>query len=118
MKKLYVFGNEYLENDSFAGKVARQLQDVELVYCRSPDDLLDAEEDVMILDVVKNITAPIIIDDISKLKVNNIISLHDFDLGYFLNLMRELDMDKNVKIIGVPMNGDDKKIAEKVSTWL
>jgi hypothetical protein len=117
-KKIYVFGNEYLENDNFAGKVAGQLHDVELVYCRSPDELLEAEGDITILDVVKNIKEPMMISDVSRLKVNNMMSLHDFDLGYFLNLMRELDMNKNIKIIGIPMNGIARDVAEKVDLWL
>ena len=135
VKKLYVFGNEYLENDSFAGKIASQLQnkldDVEtisIIRCTSPDDLLDADDDITILDVVKNIKEPILITDISKLKINNMVSLHDFDLAYFLNLMKELDMNKNIRIIGIPMRGInavnlanekiDEKILDKVKLWI
>jgi len=51
--KLYVFGNEYLEQDSLARKVASYLDDVELVHCRSPDELLEAEGEIIILDVAK-----------------------------------------------------------------
>jgi len=115
---IYVFGNEFLEEDNFAGKVAGNL-DGEIVFCRSPEDLLEAvDKQIIILDVVKNIKEPMIIDDIKKLKVNNLMSLHDFDLAYFLNVMESIGEGLKIKIIGVPSHGDAEKVALKVKKWI
>lgn len=115
MKKLYVFGNEYLEDDKLSREVSGYLGDCEIIHCRSPDELLEAEEDeILILDVVKNIEEPIIIDNINQLKINKMMSLHDFDVAYFLKLMQEMGINKKIKIIGIPTKGNSKTIAEKV----
>ena len=147
VKKIYVFGNEYLEFDSFAGKVAEKLKnDFNIVHCRSPDDLIDVndvvchsgagkqccgkgigaaggensekETEMIILDVVKDIKEPIIITDPKQLKTRNILSLHDFDLAFFLNLIRELGEGKKIKIIGVPQKGDVEEIVKKVREYV
>ena len=40
-----------------------------------------------------------------------IYSLHDFDLGISLKLLKKIDLIDSVKIIGVPMKiGEDKAI--------
>ncbi|MBS3105223.1 hypothetical protein J4234_03135 [Candidatus Woesearchaeota archaeon] len=116
MRNLYVFGNEYLEDDNFGHKVAQHLKKkFKIVTCYSPETLLDAgEKEIIILDVVKNAEKPIIIDDISKLKTNKIISLHDFDLGFFLNLMNNMGIKRKIKIIGIPAKGNIRETTRKV----
>ncbi len=119
MKTVYVFGNEYLEEDKAAVTVAQMLNDVKIVHCRTPDDLLDAEDkEITILDTVKGIDKPTLITDIKQLKTKNIISLHDFDVGYFLNMMNELGMAKKIKIIGIPANSEHAEMAKEVEKWL
>lgn len=117
LKRIFVFGNEYLDFDSFAGSVAKKFDDVNIIKCHSPDDLLEYN-DITILDVVKGIDEPILIKDVDQLKSRNIMSLHDFDLAYFLKLMKELDMGKKFKIIGIPQKGDADLIAKKVRPWI
>lgn len=115
MRTLYVFGNEYLKDDAFAKQVAKSLDKVNIIPCTSPEDLLDAKEkEILILDVVKNIKKPIIIKNVSQIKERNIISLHDFDLAFFLKLMNKLGLNKKIKIIGVPSKGNIGKIAKEV----
>jgi Ni,Fe-hydrogenase maturation factor len=118
MKTVHVFGNEYVKGDAFSHEVARHLHEVRIVECRSPDDLLDAEGEMIILDVVKGIHEPVLIKNIAQLKTRKLISLHDFDVGFFLNLMKELGMESEIKIIGIPESGDAKKIADKVKLWI
>lgn len=111
-----VFGNEFLEDDSLAGKVAKHL-DAKVVYCTSPDDLLLVDEDFVILDVVKGISKPVLITDVHQLKTRTLVSLHDFDVGYFLHLLDELEK-KSIRIIGIPIRGDPEEIARKVGPWI
>jgi len=115
MKKLYVFGNQYLKEDSFAVDVARELKkEMEVVFCDSPEALFDCEEAAVILDVVKGIEEPIIINDLPLLKTRKMLSLHDFDLAFFLKLFKEMGGDKKFKIIGLPEKGNIKILSKWV----
>ncbi len=120
MKKIYVFGNEHLEDDRLSRDIGRLLnKKFKIVNCRSPDELLEAgEEEILLLDVVDGIKEPIIISDIRQIKANKMLSLHDFDLGFFLNLMEEMGIKKKIKIIGVPSKGDIKEIAKKAEAFI
>ena len=120
MKTLYVFGNEYLKDDSFAAKIAKLLNKrMRIINCTSPEILLDSEEkEILILDVVKKIKKPIIIKDISRIRTNKMISLHDFDLGFFLKLMEAMGINKKIKIIGIPTDGNAGVISKEVSKWM
>ncbi|OIO65381.1 hypothetical protein COY28_00660 [Candidatus Woesearchaeota archaeon CG_4_10_14_0_2_um_filter_57_5] len=117
---VYVFGNEYLAMDSFAHDIAALLRDsASFVHLASPDGLLDAPEGTLtILDVVAGINEPLLITDIAQLKARNIMTMHDFDVGYFLNLLAALGMAKDIRIIGIPQHGDAAAIAEKVRPWI
>jgi hypothetical protein len=120
MKNIYVFGNEYLEFDNFAKEIANEIKGkANFIHCRTPDFLLDVdEEEITILDVVKGIKKTTIIKDISRIKANKLLSLHDFDLGYFLKLMKEMGTELKVSIIGIPQSGDTKKIAKQVEACI
>lgn len=117
MSTVCVFGNEFLEEDALAGKVAKHI-DAKIVHCTSPDDLLLVDGDIIILDVVKGISEPVLITDVHKLKIRNLMSLHDFDVGFFLNLLNELGEKKSIRIIGIPVKGDPQKIAKVVGPWI
>ncbi len=128
MKILYVFGNEYLKDDAFAKDVAKEIvksagkklkNKLEVKLCAHPEILLGAKEDeILILDVVNNLKKPILITDVSQLKARKLVSFHDFDVGFVLQLMKSLGTDKKIKIIGIPQQGDAKKIADEVKGWI
>ncbi len=119
MKCIYVFGNEYLKEDNLALKIAKRLKNFKLVICRSPDELLEAKgKEILILDVLKNVKKPLLIKDISQIKTRKIISLHDFDLGFFLKLMGKIKDNKKIKIIGVPSHGNPSKLAKEVKACI
>ncbi len=118
-KKLYVFGNEFLDYDNFALKVAGKLKNARIVHCTSPESIFDSsEKDILILDVVKNSKKTLIIDDVSNLKISKMMSLHDFDLGFFLQLMKNMGINRKVKIIGIPQKGNAADIAKEVESCL
>jgi Ni,Fe-hydrogenase maturation factor len=120
LKHLYVFGNEYLKSDSFAKEMAEELKEkAKITFCTTPELLLDAEEEeIIILDVIKNVKETTVITDAAQLKINKLVSMHDFDVAYFLELMKQLGMLKKIKIIGVPESGDKKKIKEEIIKYL
>ena len=120
MRQLFVFGNEFLADDAFAREVASDLGDIfDVVHCRSPEQLLDTDSDELnILDVVRGIENPMMITDIDRIRTRSMISLHDFDLGFFLHLMEGMGMRKFVRIFGVPETGNSKEVARVIKGWL
>jgi Ni,Fe-hydrogenase maturation factor len=108
--KIYCFGNEYVKEDSQAKELADELEieGVEFIKCNSPEDLLDEKERIVILDVVKGIDK-IQLLNIDQLKARNIVSLHDFDLNFFLKLMKSIGKINDITIIGIPMDNVNKE---------
>ena len=119
---LYVltFGNPYLKEDNLAIRVAEliiqdKISGIKIVKCVSPDEILNyMDKEFIIFDVVKGAKDIMIIDDIDRLKSGRIVSLHDFDLGFFLKLMKETGKIEKLKIIGIPQEGNVKIIKKKV----
>jgi len=141
-KKVFCFGNEFVKDDSIAKQLADELKinGVEFVKCDNPDDLVEyiqkkadsemdsntstikrkdpVEEEIVIMDVVKGIKDVMIIDDIDKLEKSNSVTLHDLDLGFYLKLLKEMNMISKIKIIGLPQSGDVGEMKEKVNEIL
>jgi Ni,Fe-hydrogenase maturation factor len=115
---LLVFGNEYFEGDNLAVNVAKELDldNIAVERCYSVDDLFNyyCYEKILVMDVVKGIDRVMLVEDINKIKEHKLYSLHDFDLGFFLKLMKRLGNLKELKIIGIPQKGDRNKIKEEV----
>ncbi len=118
--KLLVFGNPYLNEDNLALIIADNLQrDFEFTRCTSPDEILNfLGEEIIILDVVKNSGIPMLITDLNQIKKASLMSLHDFDVGYFLALLQNMEMLPQITIIGVPPVGDIDKITQQVKSWI
>jgi len=120
MKYLLAFGNPYLKEDNLALELAdllikEKIKGIDIVKCISPEEVLDyLDKDFYILDVVKDLKKIMLIDDIDKLKSGKMVSLHDFDLGFFLKLMKETGKIEKVKIICVPQTGDIKDLLPEV----
>lgn len=116
MKKLITLGNEFIKEDSLAKKVGELLKDeFEIINIKDSFQLmsiLNEEKNPIILDVVQNLQEPQIIP-VENLRNDSILSAHDFDAGYAIKLI-----DKDVKIIGIPMQGDTNEIKQKVLTLL
>jgi len=115
---IYCFGNEFLEQDFLAMQIADELSidRINFVKCDSPEQLLqDTSEELIILDVVEGIDKPILITDLNQLRNADIFSLHDLDLSFFLKLMKETGHIKEIKIIGIPMNGNKSKIKREIA---
>jgi hydrogenase 3 maturation protease len=124
MLYLLCFGNPYLEEDNLAINIADSLikdriKGLEIIKCISPDEILSyTDKDFYILDVVKDAEEVMLIDDIDRLKTANMVSLHDFDLGFFLKLMKETGRIDKIKIIGIPQSGDISTLKKDIINML
>jgi len=115
-----VFGNPHLSYDALAVHVARHLPSTwDVRICSTPDALFDAPSDkpITILDVVKNITTPQLIDDITVLKDHPATSTHDIDVGFVLKLRTSLGIPTKIQILGIPPTGNPQQLAQTVVTW-
>ena len=114
MKKILCFGNPHIKEDSLALKLADKLTrtvnkpEFEFIKCTNPEEITDIDQDhLIILDVAKGIKETTLIRDIDQLTHRtgfNMTSMHDFDLGFYLKLMKSLNKIKNILIIGIPYN--------------
>ena len=116
MVKIVCLGNEFIEEDCFAKEVGALLcGEFEVVNVKDSFGLMgivSSGEDFVILDVVDGLKEVCFID-VTDLKVDSILSVHDFDAGYVLGLM-----GNDVKIIGMPRTGNKEKILLDVKNKL
>lgn len=77
-----------------------------------PEELENIKEKYIILDVVKGLkkTREIQLEELKKRKA---YTIHDLDLGFILKLKNELG-ELKPKIIGIPLEGNKKKIKEEI----
>lgn len=110
--KVYIFGNQDIEEDNAAFKVACKLQgkieNVEFVAIKPNEDLpFEEGQKVVIIDTVQGIDKVRIIhdNDLDKIVFVKSTTVHDFDLGFQLKYLKKLGKVGEVIIIGLPMNG-------------
>jgi Ni,Fe-hydrogenase maturation factor len=121
--KILCFGSKLVENDDTAFNVCELLKNdfegVEFILCDDPSEILEHYDGAIILDVVKGIDHVQFIDD-DLLKDRDLYTLHDFDLGFFIKLVRSIGGPKT-KILGLPYGkpaqsllGDVKRILNEL----
>ncbi len=118
--KVLCFGSEVIEGDDVAIKICENLKGkipgIEFSRCDDPADVMDYEDEVVILDVVKNLdnVSFVGIDSINK---KNMYTLHDFDLAFYLKLAEQMGKT-NFKILGIPFGSSAEETTEKVKEML
>ncbi|MCX6707783.1 MAG: hypothetical protein NT001_06655 [Candidatus Woesearchaeota archaeon] len=119
--KVYCFGNPDRIDDRVALEIADELRidGIEFVKCTSPDPLLlNHHEELTIIDAVKGLKKIQVIRDIDRLNDTKTLTMHDFDLGTILKLLKETGQLKNVKIIGIPCNMNKEEVKKKIIGFL
>lgn len=116
MKTVLCFGNPDIKEDSLALELASELvlKGFKFARCTNPELLLEYKnKKIIILDTVKNLkeVKEISIKDITT---DNLFTTHDFDLGYFLKILKKIGTINKIKIIGIPQSGNKEKIKEDV----
>ncbi len=124
MRKIYAFGNEFFEGDEVAKELSEMIETkkFEFVIAESPNEILNANDELIILDVVKGLKSVKLIEKIDDLVLANSITCHDLDLGFYLKLMQSTGKINQIKIIGLPFENKDynylkievQKILEKI----
>lgn len=117
--KILVFGNPHVEDDALAVEIAQELKiaGVKWQITDNLNDLLEPDFDA-ILDVGKGIPHVVLLDEIEKLKEHNMVSLHDYDVTFFLKLHKALGNLEKIKIIAIPMGYDKKQAKIEIKSIL
>lgn len=121
--KVLCFGTKLVENDDTALNVCELLRNdfagMEFIICDDPSEILEHADGAIILDVVKGIDHVQFIDD-DLLKDRDLYTLHDFDLGFFIKLVKSIGGPKT-RILGLPYGkpaqsllGDVKRILNEL----
>jgi len=116
-KTIYVFGNPLVKEDSLPLKLIDKLRKefpyIEFKEFDTVEDL-DLEKELNIIDTVKGIKKVELIEDIDKIITKKIYSMHDFDLGYNLKLLKKMRMIDKVRIFGIPSNMKEKEAMKEL----
>ena len=124
MKKIYVLGNKDFEMDSLPNRLiedfrTRFLGKIEFIEVDPMEFFTDEnnEEDLVLIDTDVNTTKVRVLEDIDKIQTTPNVSLHDFDLGTSLKIMKKLGKLQSVKIICVPqyfIGIDEEEVLDEV----
>lgn len=116
MKTIYIFGNPSLDFDNLPIKLKPELEkafpDFEFILKDPNENLHPDNGKLIIIDTVvgpKEIVVIDNLDDIDKIESSPNYSMHDFDLGFNLKLLKKIGHLQKVTIFGVPsgMDGDE-----------
>lgn len=114
--KILIFGNPIVKKDRIALVLAQDLRkEFPQILFKEFDAIEDLQKEgpsLYIIDAVDGVNNVTVITDLNHLIVNKIYSVHDFDLGYYLKLLKKMDMIKQVVIFGIPI-GMKKELALK-----
>ncbi len=125
--KILIFGNPLVEADNLALKIMPRLREafpqIEFIHLDPTEDLDKFGKKLLIIDTVINIKNPKVLTlnneaDFSKLSTSKITSMHDFDLGYNLKLLKKLDKIDSVQIICLPMIMEEKDALNQTQSIL
>ena len=123
IKKIFVFGNEDLKEDSLPLRILPKLQKVfsDIIFeKKDPNEewqILDSEE-LVILDTAVGIKNVKIFDNLEKFSKVPRVGIHDFDALTNLRYLQKLGKIKKIKIIGIPPNMKESEAIKKVSATL
>mgnify|MGYP006286882433 CR=1 FL=1 len=68
----------------------------------------DGLDHIVIMDVVKGIKGVELIEDYDRIRSNGICSMHDFDIGFYLKLQKELG--RKITVIGLGDNAEEDEV--------
>jgi len=111
--KIYVLGNSLLEEDNLPIKFLPQIRsnfpEIEFIEFDPTEDFPE-EDKLILIDTIVGIRGVVLFEDLDKIQSSPKYSVHDFDLGFQLKLMKKLGNLKEVKIIGIGQNSSEEEI--------
>ncbi len=122
MNTIYIFGNPLLTFDNLPIRLKPKLEkafpDINFIIQDPNENLHPENGELFIIDTVEGIKDVILIEDLDQIKNDPKYSMHDFDLGFNLKLLKKIGALQKVKIIGVPMEMNEKTALKKINQLL
>lgn len=122
--RILVFGNALVKEDSLPLRLLpllrKKFPNLEFKELDAVENMEEEGKDPIILDSAKGISKVVLLEDkdISKIESASVYSLHDFDLGMTLKLLKKMGKINSVKLIAVPAEYDKKKALSEVGVIL
>jgi hypothetical protein len=111
--KFLVFGNPIVAADStplrIIGKLRERFPGIEFREFDPNENLENEGRNLNIIDTIEGIDRVMLITDIASIKTQRVYSMHDFDLGHALKILKRLNYIDGVRIFGVPMGMGEKE---------
>jgi len=105
-QRVYVFGNELLDFDNMPIKLLPKLRqlfpEIEFVITDPNENVKPENGRLYIIDTVMGLSRVMALTDVDQLADEPKYSMHDFDLGFQLKLLKKIGQLKHVTIFGVP----------------
>ena len=125
--KILFFGNPLVKKDNLVlkkiPKLKKRFSGIEFKEKDSTENLEKEGRKLKIIDAVEGIEKVQVIKlenskDFDKLNTEKIYSMHDFDLGYNLKLLKKVDLIDKVEIIALPMNIEEEEALNQIQLIL
>ncbi len=111
MKTIFVLGNELLKEDSLPlkikGKLAKNFPEINFKEFDPTEEF--PEKKLVFLDSVLGIKKVSLINNLNKIETRKICSVHGFDLGLTLKLLKKIGKINEFEIIGIPSDLTEEK---------
>lgn len=121
IETIFIFGNPELAMDSLPLKILPELQKAFPAISfevKDPNEEWDVPEELTIIDTVVGIKEVVVFDDLDAFAGAPQMTMHDFDALANLKYLKKLGKLKNIRIIGVPPDMEEKRAVESVGKAL
>ncbi|MEM4389430.1 MAG: hypothetical protein QXG98_02100 [Candidatus Micrarchaeia archaeon] len=119
--KILAAGNPLVARDalpiSILPELRKKLPEIEFEEL-DVEDLESYGRQLYIIDTIEGIKRPCVVRGIAPLLTKKIYSLHDFDLGMRLKLLKKMGMLERVLIFGVPAGYPRWRAAEELASLI
>lgn len=119
MNSIYIFGNPLLDFDNLPIRLQPELEklfpDIKFISIDPNENLHPENKELVIIDTALDITEVKILDDIDKIQLSPQYSMHDFDLGFNLKLLKKLGKLEKCTIFCVPHNINKKQALKELA---
>lgn len=96
------------------GRLRQEFKDIEFKEFDPNENLEKEGRDLVIIDSVEGIDKVVLIKEIDAIKTQKVYTMHDFDLGYSLKLLKKLKLLDSVMIFGVPMRMGEREALKQL----
>jgi Ni,Fe-hydrogenase maturation factor len=115
---IYVCGNPLLEFDSLPLRLKSELEkkftNIEFKELDPTENVKAVNKELVLIDTVMDLDEVKTITDIESIQGSPNFSVHDFDLGFQLKLMKRLGQLEKVTIFGVPAEIDEQRALKQL----